>query len=327
MSDWERAICARVKTIREAVRWPQSAFAEQIEIRRDQLASIEYGRTPLRYDIAWRLRAAFGISLRWLEEEEGTADGFEHDELPIPNATGLPTRALLSEVVKKFPPGCSKGLAAIGSKAEAMDPITLEVGQRWFHDMALKLHIEHWIARAPPGRVAELTEKLMRTAKEFMDSLPPESGATIDRRAEQLMWERIRMANATRVLVMANSEKKDLQNISELVKYSGVNSLLANLLSRLKRATFQRGKKTGLARFLRVPLVSVSRWLSGEREPGGETTLRILAWVQEEEGKQKGSPGRALTRPEPKTQRRKIKDEKPKSGPRRHYQRRRRRAT
>ena len=63
MSDWERAICARVKTARESINWSQASFAEQLGITRDQLASIEYGRTPLRYNIAWRLRLAFGISL------------------------------------------------------------------------------------------------------------------------------------------------------------------------------------------------------------------------------------------------------------------------
>jgi hypothetical protein len=151
-----------------------------------------------------------------------------------------------------------------------------------------------------------------------MDSLPPESGAAIDRRADQLMWERIRMANATRVLATATLAKKDLRNISELVKYSGVNSLLANLLSRLKRAAAERGKKTELAHFLKVPLVSVSRWLSGKREPGGEMALRILAWVQEVEAKQAESPACARTRAGAKTQSARSTYEKAKSGPKKH---------
>jgi transcriptional regulator with XRE-family HTH domain len=151
MNHWECAIGARVKTVREEIRWPQSPFAEQIEITRNQLASIEYGRTPLRYDVAWRLRGAFGISLRWLGEEEGVADGFMHDELPVPTGTGLPARALLSEVVKKFPAGSGRGLAAIGSQADPAE--ALEVAHRWFHDTALKIHVEHWIARLPPGLV------------------------------------------------------------------------------------------------------------------------------------------------------------------------------
>jgi transcriptional regulator with XRE-family HTH domain len=315
MNDWECAIGARVKIVREEIRWSQSAFAEQIGLTRNELASIEYGRTPLRYDIAWRLRWAFGISLQWLGEEEGSADGSMHDELPTPSGTGLPARALLSEVVKKFPPGCSRGLVAIGSQTDVADAISLEVGQRWFHDMALKIHVEHWIARVPPGRVPEFTEKLMRTAKEFMDSLPLEPGATIDSRAEQLMWERIRMANARRFIGMATFAKKDLQYVSDLVKYKGVNSLLADLLVRLKRATAERGMKTELAHFLKVPLVSVSRWLSGEREPGGETTLRMLAWVAAFEGQRKQGPGLAAARPEPKTQSGKSTHEKPKPGP------------
>ena len=103
MTDWERAICARVKTARESINWSQAAFAEQLGISRDQLASIEYGRTPLRYDIAWRLREAFGISLLWLEEGFNFPDDFEHDDLPMPSATGLPPRALLSAVARSLP--------------------------------------------------------------------------------------------------------------------------------------------------------------------------------------------------------------------------------
>jgi transcriptional regulator with XRE-family HTH domain len=60
---------------------------------------------------------------------------------------------------------------------------------------------------------------------------------------------------------------------------------LPGLLVRLKKATEPAGKKTELAKFLseqlatKVPLASVSRWLSGEREPGGEVALQLDAWA------------------------------------------------
>jgi transcriptional regulator with XRE-family HTH domain len=72
-----------------------------------------------------------------------------------------------------------------------------------------------------------------------------------------------------------------------------VKTQLPSLLERLKRATAETGKKSELAEFLarvtgaNVPLASVSRWLSGEREPGGEVALLLLKWVELQEGKAK----------------------------------------
>jgi len=62
-----------------------------------------------------------------------------------------------------------------------------------------------------------------------------------------------------------------------------VKSQLPRLLARLKTATKETGKMSALANFLEVPLASVSRWLSGKREPGGEITLKLLQWVEQQE--------------------------------------------
>src|ERR1035441_5485659 len=85
---------------------------------------------------------------------------------------------------------------------------------------------------------------------------------------------------------------------------------LSALLKRVERATVLRGKKSELARWLKTSPQRITDWLSGTRSPGGEVTLHLLEWVQGEEAKQTKSPGRALTRPERKTQVRKSKYEK-----------------
>jgi uncharacterized protein YjcR len=73
--------------------------------------------------------------------------------------------------------------------------------------------------------------------------------------------------------------------------------------------------KAALARSLGVSPTHIKKWITQRKyEPGGEVTLAMLEWVQAEEGKAKRSPGRAATRPEPKTQLRRISHEKPKSG-------------
>jgi len=77
--------------------------------------------------------------------------------------------------------------------------------------------------------------------------------------------------------------KKQLTSLSESVKFEIVKPQLPALLERLKSATKQKGKKTELAADLNVPLASISQWLSGEREPGGEYTLKLLKWVEWQE--------------------------------------------
>src|ERR1039458_10150922 len=71
---------------------------------------------------------------------------------------------------------------------------------------------------------------------------------------------------------------------------------------RLSRAVSAYGAKSALAREFNVTPASVSEWLSGERAPTAETTLRLLHWVNAYEAQQKKGPGRASTRPERKTQ-------------------------
>jgi hypothetical protein len=89
---------------------------------------------------------------------------------------------------------------------------------------------------------------------------------------------------------------------------------LSDLLKRVRCATEYRGKKSELARWLKTTPQRVTDWLSGTRAPGGEVTLRLLEWVQEEEAKTTEALAVSLAPPEPKTQLRKSSYEKTKSG-------------
>ena len=73
---------------------------------------------------------------------------------------------------------------------------------------------------------------------------------------------------------------------------SPVKAILPTLLERLRRATSERGQKTELATWLGVPRQSLNDWLSGRKEPSGETTLRLQHWVEQAERQPKQpSPG------------------------------------
>jgi hypothetical protein len=61
---------------------------------------------------------------------------------------------------------------------------------------------------------------------------------------------------------------------------------LEKLFARVRRLTVERGAKGDLAEAIHVELPRLSEWLRGEYEPGGEVTLSILEWVEEQEAKQ-----------------------------------------
>src|SRR5258708_1899322 len=70
MDEQERAICSRLHACRKGKRWPQRALAEALDISLNQLASIEYGRTPLRFLVGSKFCFIMSISQRWLVEGE-----------------------------------------------------------------------------------------------------------------------------------------------------------------------------------------------------------------------------------------------------------------
>jgi len=83
-----------------------------------------------------------------------------------------------------------------------------------------------------------------------------------------------------------------------------------SLRARLNCTLSGYGAKSALAREFHVTPASVSEWLSGESSPTAETALRLLHWVEARETKPNKNPGRASTRPGPKTRVRKSSYEK-----------------
>lgn len=87
----------RVQQAREYINWPQPAFAAELDISRDRLASIEYGRTPLRYPVGYRLCVIFDISPEWLANGAGNMKS--EQVLPdLPTPEGLPLKAMYSRI-------------------------------------------------------------------------------------------------------------------------------------------------------------------------------------------------------------------------------------
>jgi len=77
-------------------------------------------------------------------------------------------------------------------------------------------------------------------------------------------------------------EKKELTDKATSGSSDGVNGEWLKLKKQIQQATADTGKKTALAKFLRVDLTQLSKWLTDSdsaREPGAGYTLRMQAWV------------------------------------------------
>ena len=74
-------------------------------------------------------------------------------------------------------------------------------------------------------------------------------------------------------------------DVNEVVNKSIVKSQLEDLLEDVRKQTVAPGCKTALAKYLRLPLASVSQWLSGSRKPDGENALKIKKWMDDQKGK------------------------------------------
>ena len=79
--------------------------------------------------------------------------------------------------------------------------------------------------------------------------------------------------------------KSEVDSITVCGNTKDVKAKLPTLLARLNKVTSARGAKSELAKYMGVPPPNVSQWLSGEREPSGETTLQLLNWVERQERK------------------------------------------
>jgi transcriptional regulator with XRE-family HTH domain len=96
----EREIGERARRFRESINWPQSAMAPEVDLSRDRLASVEYGRTPLRYLAGYRLCFIFDVNPGWLADGVGEMKA-PAGALELPTPETQPKRALFSEVWDK----------------------------------------------------------------------------------------------------------------------------------------------------------------------------------------------------------------------------------
>ena len=288
-------------TLRQEQRLSRDDWSRRSDVSSGVITRVELGRMPLRYEDARRLLPAlsvggwvdiFPVNPLWLAEGIGPIELNWPILLPASEQIGLkPGISFLSFVAE------NRALLADLAK----DPPEAVLPEPW-----LQAYLYHWVSMRPKVRRLLTGTYLLECVFRFSaERLARKSGAAVRALKDYKLVLRAENKRLTEITTCGNQGT----NAPESTLITGLDSLR----KRLALATRRRGAKAHLAAFLHVPRPRVSEWISGARDPSGETTLRLLNWVERQGRQQPKSPGAASTAPEQQTQSRKSSHEKPKS--------------
>lgn len=264
----ERQIVSRVRQVRYANQLSQAAFACALGISLNRLASIEYARTPLTVGVADKISEKFDISLVWLAEGRSRMKpcvGLISRSCPEIKASTLLSRAYSPELKRRFESSNLYGLFSVVAilAGEAGLPKGKDADsyvERFHHGFDDLFHSLPHIGKE------RLLALVVRTLSKF-----------------SLDWETDNHESPGENITMLPTDH--LKRLSLKSKDDSLKSELQKLIKQVKRKASKPGAKSNLARAIGVAPARISEWLAGEKEPGGEYTLKLLRWVQQFDSK------------------------------------------
>ncbi|HWC59394.1 MAG TPA: helix-turn-helix transcriptional regulator [Verrucomicrobiae bacterium] len=248
----EKAIGKRLSAIRGFHHLTQPDLAKIADCTEGLIANIESGRAPLRAEVGMKICRKLKVNPQWLATSNGSphlTGDFSHHGL---DATPQ-SRMLFSLFFGKF----------LAPKFEQM-----------IQDVAKSVNtLEEFVSQLPQLPRTRDNRKRVSALAAKSEKLLAEISQDLNER--EYMRSLLESAPLTNVHVSANTPR--------------VKAQWPILKRRLQVATSEiDGGKTRLAEFLGVKLASVSQWLTDNknaREPGAETTLQMLRWVELQERK------------------------------------------
>lgn len=256
LPEHEIAICRRIHDFRKNTNLTRAMFATKAMLSESVIIAVENLRSPLRYWVYKAIDGKFPLNPFWLR----SGDGHPNNASPVDDSrfSNLLTRTdLFSEVFDTF----------------LREPINKEISQAEYKIMEAVRAVQFIADMVKAGKVKELPLDLLRSILFAQSEM-----------VQAISW----------LLEYSDKAQASTQNPALTFVYASVKSLSVKaqwplLKQRLQKATAASGTKTKLADFLGVELASVSQWLTDKkgvaREPGAETTLRMLYWVQQQERK------------------------------------------
>jgi len=293
--DRERQIGERLRESRTWIKLSRSEFAGQAGLDASLLRSYECARSQLNYSAAYKVIMAFGLNPEWL----ATGNGRMWLALPIPSPKELNVgvRAPFSKIYEKH---LAKVVAEQTKEWESRPPpeqIPLQINAA---DPRARLMAEaqmvNWLRRLilclPDSKLEDFLNFLYRLGTRLARSYPADPKGVFEKRTEAMDCARAQMESHKKFQadeqprkdkLTAILLKKDLTVVSLKSKYASVKSEIQKLIEQVRRKASKPGAKSKLARALGVAPARISEWLSGEKEPGGDYTLRLRNWVEQQE--------------------------------------------
>lgn len=295
----ERAICIRLLKFRKSTGLSRVQFGRIVGMDPRLLASYEFARSQLNYPAAFQILSRFPmLNAVWLAEAGEPMEVEAYITYPSPEELEFGPRARFSAVyqaVLRSRIYSSRGAWLRGAKsAFPLFRLTPDAAGRLRAEDLLRVWLRRWLSYLPDEKLNKylddlklqartLLEKYMKAAERTEESYADEArlrSAEVKNLHLQMQAAFLKGAAGVVEGMGQGSAKNDLTERASAVKSIGVKAQLPSLLEELRKATAQPGKKTELAKFLHARLESVSRWLAGKREPGGETVLKMQAWLK-----------------------------------------------
>jgi DNA-binding XRE family transcriptional regulator len=268
----DRAIAARIKEFREMWKCTRPHLAVQIGVEPDVIVRVEAGRVALRYGVARKIFAYLPINPYWAATGKGLSKGYV--SLPEANELNVRENALFSEVF------FSLLLPSFQNKDEDFQR---DMIMRYHRGKLFATMVKKAFQDVPDQHLGDLRKELDGFLADFFKK-------HADTDPKKLLQRRAWYANAEHFFKFPNAEQPHSEENNNLTDAESADSISANVksplpafLERVKKSASSSGKKSELAKFLGAPLASVSRWLNDKREPGGEITLKMLKWVEQQE--------------------------------------------
>jgi len=261
----------------------QQEFASEVEIKRARLASYEECRAPVRFDIALAICRQFLISEKWLATGKGDIRTFldlESERIRVPKDMFFGAAydhyyASSYELIFEANKGCLRFNPDRAYGLTFWKNLFNLLLERWHRDLSPEEYLKLLFALQRAGIL--LVDMRYREGKmpEFIGVCEDAFGVSIH--------DLSKLNEAIGREKEENSKRFELTEAAICESVSSVKSPLDALRSRVKKITQTEGKLLELSEYLKAPYSSVSRWLSGKREPGGEIALKLLKWVEQQE--------------------------------------------
>ena len=289
----------RLRWLRERYALTLAEFGTQIGVGRSYLSKLENGkRQNVSAQFLRSVCEKFDVWDVWLESGQGEPFRYRHlNELAESGPVRQGREMLPHEKRAVFTDALitAGGYLEFGfSLKQLADALVQNLQNRQF-DPSLRLEVARILALELAAQLSLNANKPDSLATAGIDEPVSELG-NVAKEALYSLYEKAKLKSVQTGEGTGGPDalqKKDLtEPASRDILPDIVKPQLPSLLDRLNRATKETGKMSVLAKFLakatgrKVPLASVSRWLSGKREPGGEITLLLRNWVERQERKE-----------------------------------------